>query len=216
MAVQFPPKAPRDLVYLVFCLLFLGGIFAYYTMAYSPRDAELAAVQSHIGQLEQSNQRAKAELAKGSVNDLRAQALRYQQNLQLMRQLVPTSNEVPALLEQVSTAARRVNLELDGVDPEPVIAGDQFDTYRYQISVVGDYHALAAFLTNVGSLTRIVAPVNLKLAPVAQTGPTRENPANRNRSVLSSKFEIQTYVAKGAGATDEPIHARPPRPGAKP
>jgi len=213
--MQFPPKSPRDLAYLALCLVFFGGIFAFYTMVYSPKEAELAAVQSHIGQLEQSNQRAKAELAKGSVNDLRAQALRYQQNLQLMRQLVPTSNEVPALIEQVSTAARRVNLELDGIDPEPVIAGDQFDTYRYQISVVGDYHALAAFLTNVGSLTRIVAPVNLKLAPVTQQGPGARVPS-RNKSALSSKFEIQTYVAKGAGASvDQPVHGRPPKPGAK-
>jgi type IV pilus assembly protein PilO len=213
--LTFPPKTNRDWGYLLFCVICFGGIFAYYTMAYSPREAELAAVQSHIGQLEQSNQRAKAELAKGSVNDLRAQALRYQQNLQLMRLLVPTSNELPALLEQVSTAARRVNLELDGVDPEPTISGDQFDTYRYQISVIGDYHALAAFLTNVGSLTRIVAPVNLKLAPVSQIRPGAA-PANRNKSMLSSKFEIQTYVTKGAGATtDEPVHGRPPKPGAK-
>ena len=213
--MQFPPKSPRDLAYLALCVLFFGGIFAFYTMVYSPKEAELAAVQSHIGQLEQNNQRAKAELAKGSVNDLRAQALRYQQNLQLMRQLVPTTNEVPALIEQVSTAARRVNLELNGINPEPPISGDQFDTYRYQISVVGDYHAIAAFLTNVGSLTRIVAPVNLQLAPVVQNGGAGMSAASRNKAVLSSKFEIQTYVAKGAGAAaDQPVHGHAPKPGA--
>ncbi|HZS59493.1 MAG TPA: type 4a pilus biogenesis protein PilO [Gemmatimonadaceae bacterium] len=213
--MQFPPKSPRDLAYLALCVLFFGGIFAFYTMVYSPKEAELAAVQSHIGQLEQNNQRAKAELAKGSVNDLRAQALRYQQNLQLMRQLVPTTNEVPALIEQVSTAARRVNLELNGINPEPPISGDQFDTYRYQISVVGDYHAIAAFLTNVGSLTRIVAPVNLQLAPVVQNGGAGLSAASRNKAVLSSKFEIQTYVAKGAGAAaDQPVHGHAPKPGA--
>ena len=127
---------------------------------------------------------------------------------------VPTTNEVPALIEQVSTAARRVNLELDGINPEPPISGDQFDTYRYQISVIGDYHALAEFLTNVGSLTRIVAPVNLKLAPVSGQDAARGH-GSRNKAVLSSKFEIQTYVAKGAGAVvDQPVHARPPKPGA--
>lgn len=213
--MQFPPKTSRDLAYMALSLAFFGGIFAFYTMVYSPKEAELAAVQSHIGQLEQGNQRAKAELAKGSVNDLRAQALRYQQNLQLMRQLVPTSNEVPALIEQVSTAARRVNLELDGINPEPPISGDQFDTYRYQISVVGDFHAIAAFLTNVGSLTRIVAPVNLQLAPAQQNGASPGmSTLSRNKSMLSSKFEIQTYVAKGASPNvDQPVHGRA-KPGA--
>lgn len=214
--MNLTPKTTRDWAMIVLTLAFVGAIGAYYTMAYSPRDAELAAVQSHITQLEQSNQRAKAELAKGSVNDLRAQALRYQQNLQLMRQLVPTSNEVPALIDQVSTAARRVNLELDGIDPEPPIQGDQFDTYRYQISVVGDYHSVAAFMTNVGSLTRIVAPVNLQLALVTQQDAGRSRYKSKNKEALSSKFEIQTYVAKGAGASDDQTtRARPPRPGAK-
>jgi type IV pilus assembly protein PilO len=213
--MNLTPKTTRDWALLAVCIAFICAIFAYYTMAYSPQEAVLAAVQSHISQLEQSNQRAKAELAKGSVNDLRAQALRYQQNLQLMRQLVPTSNEVPALIEQVSTAARRVNLELDGIDPESPIQGDQFDTYRYQISVIGDYHALAAFLTNVGSLTRIVAPVNLQLAPVTQST-AGSHVQSRNKAALSSKFEIQTYVAKGGGpSVDQPIRARPPKPGDK-
>ena len=71
-----------------------------------------------------SNQRAKAELAKGNVEQLRAEAAKLQENLEVMRQLVPTSNEVPALLEQVSTAARRVGLDLATVKPQPVIEGD--------------------------------------------------------------------------------------------
>jgi len=121
-----------------------------------------------------------------------------------MRQLVPTSNEVPALLEQVSTAARRVGLDLATVKPQPVIEGDQFDTHRFQIAVIGDYHALGEFLTNVGSLTRIVAPVNLALGPLGGGAALdqRKKAQKNNSSVLDSRFEIQTYVAKTA----------PPRP----
>lgn len=203
------PKNSRELGMLVISILFLGCIGGYWYLAYSPEQEQQATIQQHINSLDQSNQRAKAELAKGSVNDLRAQALRYQQNLQLMRQLVPTSNEVPALLEQVSTAARRVNLELDGVAPEPVINGDAFDTYRYNIQVTGDYHSLAEFLTNVGSLTRIVAPVNLKLDPNDKGA----KGGSRTHAVLTSKFEIQTYVAKSGG--DDMPKAHAPRPGAK-
>ena len=113
-----------------------------------------------------------------------------------MRQLVPTSNEVPALLEQVSTAARRVDLDINTVTPEPVIEGEQFDTYRYKLTVIGGYHALAEFLTNVGSLTRIVAPVNLELEPSSGQGAATARAASVDRPMLTSKFEIQTYVAK--------------------
>jgi type IV pilus assembly protein PilO len=207
------PKNNREYAMLFLAVVFLAMIGVYWQMVYSPEQAQQAAVNSHIQSLETSNRRAQAELAKGSVNDLRAQALRYQQNLQLMRQLVPTTNEVPALLEQVSTAARRVNLELDGVVPQPVVSGEAFDTYRYDITVTGDYHALAEFLTNVGSLTRIVAPVNLQLSPITG-GSTHGFVASRNRPALTSKFEIQTYVAKSGGDDNAP-RARLKRPGAK-
>jgi type IV pilus assembly protein PilO len=122
-----------------------------------------------------------------------------------MRQLVPTSNEVPALLEQVSTAARRVGLDLAGVEPEPVVAGDQFDTYRYKISVTGDYHALGAFMANVGSLTRIVAPMNVQLKPqVAPPAAPGTAPRRGTRQLLDSEFQIQTYVARAATASTAP------------
>src|SRR5580692_239704 len=163
---SFTPKTQRDKMMIFVTLLAVVMVVVYWQFVYAPKTAELAQVESHIESLQGSNHRAKAEMAKGDLDDLRAQALRYQQNLQLMRQLVPTTNEVPALLEQVSTAARRVNMELDGVQPQPVVMGESFDTYRYDITVTGDYHALAEFLANVGSLTRIVAPVNLQLTPI--------------------------------------------------
>jgi type IV pilus assembly protein PilO len=199
---------------LVVVLASLVMVVAYWQFVYAPKTAELAQVRSHVESLQSSNQRAKAELAKGSVNDLRQQALRYQQNLQLMRQLVPTSNEVPALLEQVSTAARRVDLDINTVTPEPVIEGDQFDTYRYKLTVVGGFHPLAEFLTNVGSLTRIVAPVNLDLEPSTGTELSGTR-AKHGQSMLTSKFEIQTYVAKQTNADDEMPRSHLAKPGAK-
>jgi type IV pilus assembly protein PilO len=124
------PKSQRDKLMLVVVLMSMVMMVVYWQFVYQPKTAEMALAAKHVQMLQSSNQRAKAELAKGSVNDLRAQALRYQQNLQLMRQLVPTSNEVPALLEQVSTAARRVDLDINTVTPEPVVEGEQFEIGR--------------------------------------------------------------------------------------
>jgi type IV pilus assembly protein PilO len=209
------PKTQRDKLMLVVMLMSMVMMVVFWQFVYAPKTAEMAQARKHVESLQSSNQRAKAELAKGSVNDLRAQALRYQQNLQLMRQLVPTSNEVPALLEQVSTAARRVDLDINTVTPEPVVEGEQFDTYRYKLTVIGGYHSLAEFLANVGSLTRIVAPVNVDLEPAAGTELTSAR-VKRGQAVLTSKFEIQTYVAKpSAAADDDAPHSRLLKPGAK-
>jgi type IV pilus assembly protein PilO len=176
--------------------------FAYWNWVYSPKSLELETVRTHVETLDAANQRAKAELAKGNVNDLRLQAEQYRRNLEVMRQLVPTGNEVPALLEQVSTAARRVNLDIGSVEPLPVIVGNDFDTYRYRMAIGGDYHAIARFLTNVGSLPRIMAPVNLTLAPVAAP-PTARNRMRANTQFIRASFEVQTYVAKAGSTTTD-------------
>jgi type IV pilus assembly protein PilO len=197
------PKNQRDQVMVLLVIVAVALIGLYYAYVYSPKADVLADLQTHVDSLDMSNQRAKAELAKGNVEQLRAEAAKLQENLEVMRQLVPTSNEVPALLEQVSTAARRVGLDLATVKPQPVIEGEQFDTYRYQVAVIGDYHALGEFLANVGSLTRIVAPVNLALSPFGGgAADQRKKALKNNNSVLDSRFELQTYVTKTA----------PPRP----
>jgi type IV pilus assembly protein PilO len=199
--MRFQPQTKREqgmAAVVVFSVLLA---VVYYMYIHSPKEEELAVTTERVEALDAANAKAKAEVARGSVDELRAKAAQYAANLQLMRQLVPTSNEVPALLEQVSTAARRVNLDIGTVVPQPVIAGETFDTHRFRLSVVGDYHALGEFLGNVGSLTRIVAPVNLKLIP-AQNPDAVKNRQKKGRSVLVSEFDLQTYVARqGMGST---------------
>ena len=52
--------------------------------------------------------------------------------VEVMRRLVPTGNEVPALLEQVSNAARRAGLDISSVEPQPVIAGEPSSARCFQ------------------------------------------------------------------------------------
>ena len=193
-------NSERDKMMAVAIVAVLGLGYVYFQYVFSPRQEQLATMEQHVQTLNTQNQMVKAELARGNVDELLAQARQFQQNLTLMRQLVPLGNEVPALLEQVSTAARRVGLDISRVEPQPVIVGNEFDTYRYQLSIVGGYHQVAQFLTNVGALTRIIAPVKLELTELAnrQAAETR---ARKDRAVLDAKFEIQTYVAKTGPAT---------------
>ena len=192
------PTSQRDQGFVAVGMIAAALAVVYYMYGYQPKAAELTQVSEHVEALAKANAQAKAEMAKGSANELRAQAKMYSDNLDLMRQLVPTGNEVPALLEQVSTAARRVGLDIGTVDPEPVIPGDDFDTYRYKITIVGGYHDVGQFLTNVGSLTRIIAPVNLKLTPAAADVAKRH--VRNGGTAIQSEFEMQTYVAKTGAA----------------
>jgi type IV pilus assembly protein PilO len=124
---------------------------------------------------------------------MKEEADAYARELNALRRLVPTQHEVPALLESISTAARRAGLEFSDVTPDGVTNGDQFDTYRYKLAVTGAYHQVAEFLTNIGTLPRIVAPINIAMAPTNRQG--GELRPRKNEQLLDVKFQVQTYVA---------------------
>lgn len=187
------PPRNRDKYMLLVIVAALGLSAAYYMYMWSPRNEELDASQGHIDSLLVINQRAKSELAQGKTNELKAEAERFVGDLEVMRKLVPTGNEVPALLEQVSTAARRVGLDIADVQPLPVLSGDQYDAYKYKMSVRGAYHQIGVLLANVGSLQRIVAPINLTLT----AAPADPRAQKRSKTqAIEARFEIQTYVAR--------------------
>ncbi|MDB4916302.1 MAG: hypothetical protein JWM95_3946 [Gemmatimonadetes bacterium] len=185
----------KEKQYVALGALAVALLGAYWYFLYKPRAAELTVMAAHVDSLNKRNQEARADIAQGSLQKLRAQSAEYDQSLKVMRQLVPRSNEVPALLEDISTAARRVGLDLATVEPMPVLAGEQFDTYRYKLAVIGGYHPVGQFLSNVGSLSRIIAPVTMaiRLHPSADRTKAR---ARKGESLVDTEFQVQTYVAR--------------------
>jgi type IV pilus assembly protein PilO len=205
-------KREQTLAAIGFMAVMIAG--AYWYFLYKPKAAELAVVQAHVDSLDKRNQQARADIAQGSLQKLRAQSAEYEQSLRVMRQLVPRSNEVPALLEDMSTAARRVGLDLATVEPMPVLPGEQFDTYRYKLAVIGGYHAVGQFLSNVGSLNRIIAPVTLaiRLQPAAARTKARVK-AGSCRSGTTMKlpipFALVLVAAVATGAATQSRAAAP-------
>lgn len=207
------PANPRDQKMLIVIIAALGLVGAYWHFLWNPQNIALNEVQTRVEALQLVNQRAKTELAQGKTAQLKAETESYGQDLEIMRALVPTGNEVPALLEQVSSAARRVGLDIADVQPLPQLNGDQYDAYKYRLSVRGTYHQIAVFLANVGTLQRIVAPINLSLNPLP--GDARARKAPRSQT-LDARFEIQTYVAKTAPTPKASPSGRPAPEPSKP
>lgn len=188
------PTTQRDQIKLLIGFAAAALAVAYYVYPYTSKDEQLVVDGQRVAQLEEANQKAAREFARGSIDELRAQTATNRSTLTVMRRLVPTSNEVPALLEEVSTAARRAGLDVGGVTPEAVIPGDRYDTYRYTVTIIGGYHQFGEFLANVGSLDRIVAPVNFSIVTSAPGRPQAVKTASKN--ALASTITLQTYVER--------------------
>ncbi len=193
MAIGSGEITKREGILVFVAVAFIGLIAAYWFVPHAAKTTELADLAGRVERLDKINQRAAADLASGGVQQLQAEAESYAEMFSVLRQLVPQSNEVPTLLEQVSTAARREGLEISGIVPQPITPGPEFDTYRYKITVPGGYHAIARFLTNIGSLSRIVTPVDVVLKePLGAASQGK----NSTLPTVTADFEIRTYVAR--------------------
>jgi len=117
----------------------------------------------------------------------------YRGSLSLLRRLVPERNEVPNLLDDISTRSKIRGVTLSQVVPQPVEAGPApFDTYKYNMSVMGHYDAIGQFLADVASLQRIIVPYDLSVA-AANSGSAKAL-GDTTGALLEAKFQIRTYV----------------------
>jgi type IV pilus assembly protein PilO len=167
----------------------------------SARKGQIVAIKDTISRLDAATDSAKKELAKGTVEDLRKRLDTYRGSLALLRRLVPERNEVPNLLDDISTRSKIRGVTLSQVVPLPVEPGPApFDTYKYNMSVIGHYDAIGAFLADVSSLQRIIVPYDLSVSAANQNAAKALN--DTSGSLLEAKFQVRTFV-KSASAEGE-------------
>src|SRR5919112_6059969 len=153
----------------------------------------IVAMRDTIAKFEAATDSAKKELARGSVADVRKRLESYRSSLVLLRRLVPERNEVPNLLDDISTRGKIRGVTLSQVVPLPVEPGPSpFDTYKYNMSVIGKYDQIGQFLADVASLQLIIVPYDLTV--VAASSSTARVLGDSTNTLLEAKFQIRTFV----------------------
>ncbi len=167
----------------------------------SAQTAHVVAIRDTITKLDAETDKAKKELAKGTAEDLRKKLETYRSSLALLRRLVPEKNEVPNLLDDISTRGKIRGVTLSQVVPLPVEAGPApFDTYKYTLSVIGHYDQIGEWLADVASLQRIIVPQDVSLAAANQAA--AKALGDTSGALLEAKLQIRTFVKSGAGAPE--------------
>lgn len=105
-----------------------------------------------------------------------AQFENYKKHMELMEaafssllEQLPNSAEVPGLLEDISSAGLRSGLEFEQITLLPEIQQPFYLELPIQLKVVGHYHDLAAFLSAIAQLPRIITTHDFSIKP-AQAG----------------------------------------------
>jgi type IV pilus assembly protein PilO len=199
------PQDPKQQKALVAGLGAIVVFYLFYSFWYTGQRTELDAEKEHVETLETKNRAAQITAARGG-GQIEERLAAYERHVMVLEALIPASDEVPALLREITSEARRlIGADPASFRPEPDEPGEFYTKKAYQMQAIGEYHDIARFLTSVASLSRIITPVDLTLTPY--TGSTQGGVTSAQNPIVAD-FRIETYVLPKAGETAAPPPAK--------
>src|SRR5262245_9445783 len=164
-----------------------------------PKRPRLAKFRVRIAQCRRRGDAGGKSGARGSGEALRQKVEEYQSAVRVMRRLVPAAAEVPNLIDDVSTKAKLRGVGLVAWTPLGTDNGSPFQTAKYKWGVVGHFDQIGEFLTDIGSLPRIMVPYDVSIG--FATGVAQKVYSDTTGALLEVNFLLRTFV-KPAGAAD--------------
>src|SRR5213083_1628733 len=163
------PQDRQSQVMLLITIGMVGLGYAFWNYWAKPTGQEIEATQTEVASMEAVIAQAKADLASGTVEDLRRKVEEY-------------------------TALRGVTI--GRIEPQAVEPGPPFDTYRYRLEIIGHYDQLGEFLSDIASLPRIIVPQDVVLKAAA--GQAQKLLGDTLGALLEAQFGIRTFVKAAA------------------
>lgn len=191
------PQDRRGQVLLL--LTVVAVVVGYFTWAglsmaglkgYQPLGLRADSLRKEITTINAQVSRAKRDVAQGALTQMEQRLGEFTASLSLMRQLVPTTSEVPNLLDDIASRAKMRGATFAGFTPQALESGSPFDTQRYKLAVAGQYDQVSEFLTDIASLPRIIVPYDVHYQRIQ--GPAADT-ANGGAQ-LQATFSVRTYV----------------------
>ena len=128
---------------------------------------EIEAVEAEEGRVENllSQNRTAQALAISAGRGLEERMALFERHVAELEQLIPGSEEVAAVVDQMSQVARDVGVSVTIIRPEAPVPGAFYTQQTFQIRVLGEYHDVGRFLSGIASLPRIITPSDVQLEP---------------------------------------------------
>ncbi|HUG41469.1 MAG TPA: type 4a pilus biogenesis protein PilO [Longimicrobiales bacterium] len=179
------PSDPAQQKRLLIGALPILLLFAYWYFLHGDYRQEVVTMQTRLETLETLN--ATARLRSTQSRELEERLEVFERHIDRLEDLVPRNEEVSQLLFQINQRAEQMGVEVARFTPGATDAGAHYNRRTFEMTVRGTYHNVARFLTEVGSLPRIITPTGLTIAP--HTTRSREG-----GQMLNASFELVTYV----------------------
>ncbi|MEN8374663.1 MAG: type 4a pilus biogenesis protein PilO [Gemmatimonadota bacterium] len=183
------PAKQKKLLAIMAPLLAMGG---YWYFVHGKAAEEIDTMSQRLETMQAQNQSARTLASSGGA-ELERRLEIYEQYTGRLERLIPNRDEVPQLLSDISARAQQVGVDLALVRPETESRGPYYTRQTYEMGVTGKYHDVGLFLSEIGSLPRIITPIDLEVSAL------RAGPEEGADQVVEASFRIETYVLPRPG-----------------
>jgi|TARA_B110000211_G_C13796724_1_gene428701 type IV pilus assembly protein PilO len=163
------PKAVRLGVVSVLLVAIVGG---YWTMSYQPAQDQRAELVVKSQELQRNLNNARS--VANNVPGFEAEVAGLERDLHLALKQLPNRKQFEDLLQDISTAGKKVGVQIKSIDREKEVRRDFYAEVPFKLEIEGSYHDLARFFEMVASLPRIVnvGAMNIKVDRESMTATT--------------------------------------------
>lgn len=149
---------------ILLTLLTLGlPLFLFYQFYYNPSQEKIKILGEDIKSLELEI--AKLESFVKKEKELTTQLKERKIFLEEVKLILPTEQEIPKLLKDVSLTAKKNGLEILSFTPKGEEKRDYYNVIPFDIHLKGNFYDILKFLNEVERLPRLVKLNSIELLP---------------------------------------------------
>ncbi|MCX7613330.1 MAG: type 4a pilus biogenesis protein PilO [Caldimicrobium sp.] len=163
--------------------------FLFYRFYYAPSQEKIKGLQEEIKKLELEI--AKMEIFAKKEKELEEQLKQRKFFLEEIKQILPTEQEVPKLLKDVSMLAKKNGLEILNFTPRGEEKRDYYNIIPFDVQIKGTFVDTLKFFNEAERLARLVKLNSLEITPLEK------------EEKLTAKINFITYKYTG-----EPIEKK--------
>lgn len=171
------------LTLLAIAILTLGYVFLI-----NPNLKELKVEKEKEQGLRDEYMAKKSQALK--IKSYEQQVVEIQQTFGTLLKQLPNKSEMDSLLVDINQAGLSQGLSFEEFVPMPEVFAEFYAEKPINIKVLGSYHALGAFMTEVAKMSRIVTLHNLQIHPAT----TEDRQARKDMLVMEAIAKTYRYM----------------------
>ena len=147
-------KVPKTIRLAVVTGLLIAISLAYWQLFFQPIQTERNELVAKAQELQRNLNNARAVAS--NIPAVESEIEGMERDLELALKQLPNRKQFEDLLQDISTAGKKVGVAIKSIDRDKEVPRDFYAEVPFQLEIEGSYHDLARFFEMVASLPRIV------------------------------------------------------------